>query len=45
VNRRAIEADKLILIGTASYHYHAGFGGGRKLLVGLASRMITTTLA
>lgn len=39
VNRRAIEADKLILIGTASYHYHAGFGGGRKLLVpGLASR-------
>ena len=39
VNRRAIEADRLILIGTAGYHYHAGFGGGRKSLVpGLASR-------
>jgi nickel-dependent lactate racemase len=39
VNRRAIEADCLILTGTASYHYHAGFGGGRKAIVpGLASR-------
>ncbi|MDD4871942.1 MAG: nickel-dependent lactate racemase [Kiritimatiellae bacterium] len=39
VNRKAIEADRLILIGAATYHYHAGFGGGRKSLVpGLASR-------
>ncbi len=39
VNRRAIEADRLILTGTAAYHYHAGFGGGRKALVpGLAAR-------
>lgn len=39
VNRRAIEADCLVLTGTASYHYHAGFGGGRKAIVpGLASR-------
>ncbi|MGQ9661802.1 MAG: nickel-dependent lactate racemase [Kiritimatiellia bacterium] len=39
LNRRAVEADRLILVGAASYHYHAGFGGGRKSLVpGLASR-------
>jgi nickel-dependent lactate racemase len=39
LNRRAVEAGCLILTGTASYHYHAGFGGGRKALVpGLASR-------
>lgn len=39
VNRRAMEADRLILVGSASYHYHAGFGGGRKSLVpGLAAR-------
>ncbi|MCX7590170.1 MAG: nickel-dependent lactate racemase, partial [Kiritimatiellae bacterium] len=39
LNRRAVEADRLILLGAATYHYHAGFGGGRKSLVpGLASR-------
>jgi len=39
LNRRAMEADRLILTGAAAYHYHAGFGGGRKALVpGLASR-------
>jgi nickel-dependent lactate racemase len=39
INRRAAEADRLVLIGAASYHYHAGFGGGRKCLVpGLADR-------
>ncbi len=39
INRRAVEADRLILLGAATYHYHAGFGGGRKSLVpGLASR-------
>ena len=38
-NRRAWDADRLIPIGAASYHYHAGFGGGRKSLIpGLASR-------
>jgi nickel-dependent lactate racemase len=39
VNRQALEADRLILTGSVTYHYHAGFGGGRKALVpGLASR-------
>jgi nickel-dependent lactate racemase len=39
VNRRAMAAERRVLIGAASYHYHAGFGGGRKLLVpGLAGR-------
>lgn len=39
INRSAIEADRLILTGAATYHYHAGFGGGRKSLVpGLAAR-------
>jgi len=33
INRTAAEADRLVLIGAASFHYHAGFGGGRKLLV------------
>ena len=33
LNRRAVEADRLLLIGAATYHYHAGFGGGRKSLV------------
>ncbi len=37
--RCAAEADRLVLLGAASYHYHAGFGGGRKSLVpGLADR-------
>lgn len=39
INRRAVECDRLILIGAALYHYHAGFGGGRKMLVpGVAAR-------
>lgn len=39
INRRAVEADRLILLGAALYHYHAGFGGGRKSLIpGLAAR-------
>lgn len=39
LNRRAVEADRLVLLGAATYHYHAGFGGGRKSLVpGLAGR-------
>jgi nickel-dependent lactate racemase len=39
VNRRAIEAKRLVLLGAATFHYHAGFGGGRKSLVpGLAAR-------
>ncbi len=39
LTRRAVEAGRLILIGAAGYHYHAGFSGGRKSLVpGLASR-------
>jgi nickel-dependent lactate racemase len=39
LNRRAVEARRLVLTGSVVYHYHAGFGGGRKTLVpGLASR-------
>ena len=39
LNRKAVEADRLVLIGSASFHYHAGFGGGRKSIVpGIAGR-------
>jgi nickel-dependent lactate racemase len=39
INKLAAEAKKLILVGAASFHYHAGFGGGRKSIVpGIASR-------
>lgn len=39
VNRRAMEAARLILTGVIGFHYFAGFGGGRKsLLPGIASR-------
>lgn len=39
INRRAMEADRLILTGVIGFHYFAGFGGGRKsILPGIASR-------
>jgi nickel-dependent lactate racemase len=39
VNRRILECDRLVLTGTVTYHYHAGFGGGRKAIVpGCSSR-------
>ena len=39
INRKAAEADHLILTGTIGFHYFAGFGGGRKsVLPGIASR-------
>lgn len=39
INRRALEADRLILTGVIGFHYFAGFGGGRKsVLPGIASR-------
>lgn len=39
INRSVVEADRVIVTGTASLHYFAGFGGGRKGLVpGVASR-------
>ena len=39
VNRRVVEADRVIVTGTIGFHYFAGFGGGRKGLVpGVASR-------
>lgn len=39
INRRVVEADRLILTGTIGFHYFAGFGGGRKsILPGIASR-------
>ncbi|MBW2452504.1 MAG: nickel-dependent lactate racemase [Deltaproteobacteria bacterium] len=44
VNRRLVEADRIIVTGTISLHYFAGFGGGRKgLIPGVASR--TTCMA
>ena len=39
VNRTVAEADRLILTGAITFHYFAGFGGGRKsLLPGVSSR-------
>ncbi len=39
VNRQILECDRLVLTGTVTFHYHAGFGGGRKAIVpGCASR-------
>ncbi len=39
INKKAVEADRMVLIGAAMYHYHAGFSGGRKSLVpGLSAR-------
>ncbi|WP_321368720.1 nickel-dependent lactate racemase [uncultured Desulfuromusa sp.] len=39
VNRRVVEADRVIVTGTIGFHYFAGFGGGRKgLIPGVASR-------
>ncbi|HKJ05506.1 MAG TPA: nickel-dependent lactate racemase [Geopsychrobacteraceae bacterium] len=39
VNRRVVEADRVIVTGTIGLHYFAGFGGGRKgLIPGVASR-------
>jgi nickel-dependent lactate racemase len=39
VNRRVMEADRVIVTGTVGFHYFAGFGGGRKGLVpGVAAR-------
>ena len=38
LNRALVEHDKVILVGGVSFHYFAGFGGGRKLICpGLAS--------
>lgn len=39
INRWVAEADRVIVTGTAGFHYFAGFGGGRKGLVpGVAAR-------
>jgi nickel-dependent lactate racemase len=39
INRTAAEADLVVLTGSITYHYFAGYGGGRKsLLPGVASR-------
>lgn len=39
INRRVMEADRVIVTGTVGLHYFAGYGGGRKSLVpGVASR-------
>jgi nickel-dependent lactate racemase len=33
VNRNVVDADLKIVIGTIAYHYFAGWGGGRKMLI------------
>lgn len=33
VNRRLVEADRVILTGSIVYHFFAGFGGGRKAIM------------
>jgi lactate racemase len=39
INRRVAEADRLILTGAVTFHYFAGYGGGRKsMLPGVSSR-------
>lgn len=39
LNRKVVEADTLLLTGSVTYHYFAGYGGGRKaILPGVASR-------
>jgi len=39
INRHVAEADRLILTGAVTFHYFAGFGGGRKsMLPGVSSR-------
>ena len=39
LNRRLLEFERVVVTGTAGFHYFAGFGGGRKGLVpGVASR-------
>ena len=39
LNKKAVEADKLIVTGAVVYHVMAGWGGGRKSIVpGIASR-------
>ena len=39
LNRRVVAADALLLTGSVTYHYFAGYGGGRKaILPGVASR-------
>jgi nickel-dependent lactate racemase len=39
INRRVVDADRVILTGAIGFHYFAGFSGGRKaVLPGVASR-------
>ncbi len=39
VNEKLLERDRIVVTGTLSFHYFAGFGGGRKSVVpGLAGR-------
>lgn len=38
INRSLLEHDRIILLGSITYHYFAGFSGGRKLIIpGMAS--------
>ncbi len=43
LNRALIEHNKIIIVGAISFHYFAGFGGGRKLICpGLAAAKTVT---
>ncbi|MBN1900738.1 nickel-dependent lactate racemase [Candidatus Sumerlaeota bacterium] len=43
VNKKALEADRIVIIGSVEPHYFAGYTGGRKsFLPGLASRKTIT---
>lgn len=41
INRALLEADLNVVIGSAAFHYFAGFGGGRKMVVPGACEMET----
>lgn len=41
VSRKILEADLKVVIGTVAYHYFAGWGGGRKMLIPGAAHIET----
>lgn len=45
INKRLSHRDHVILTGTVVYHYHAGFGGGRKAILPGCSRMDTIRIS
>jgi nickel-dependent lactate racemase len=41
INRTILEADLKVVVGTVAYHYFAGWGGGRKMIVPGAAHVET----